>query len=92
MLQKTEVYNVNTHELIEQITKEIEKVLLKREEEKEKKNECLLTRKEAAKFLKINLSTLHNYCKQNKLKPLGLGKRVYFKKEELLNSLIYLNN
>lgn len=88
---KTEVYNVNVQELIEEISKEIQKVFLQRVENDEKNKEVLLTRKEAANLLSINLSTLHNYCKQGKLNPLGLGKRVYFKKEELLNSLIYLN-
>lgn len=88
---KTEVNNVNVEELIERFSKEVQKVFSLKEEEKEKNKQVLLTRKEAANLLHINLSTLHNYCKQGKIHPLGLGKRVYFKKEELLNSLIYIN-
>jgi len=37
-----------------------------------------LTRQEVADLLKVNLSTIHNWCKKGKLKPLGVGARVYF--------------
>lgn len=92
MLKKTEVHNVDAQDLIEQITKEVQRLFLQNELESKKEEPILLTRKEAAKFLKINLSTLHNYSKQGKVNPLGLGNRVYFIKDELLKSLTYLNN
>lgn len=42
-----------------------------------------LTRQEVSDMLNINLSTLHNWCKKGKLKPYGLGARVYFLRSEV---------
>jgi len=50
-----------------------------------------LSSSQVAKMLGINLSTLHNYCKQKKLIKYGLGSRVFFKKEEVVNALIQIN-
>lgn len=47
-----------------------------------------MTRSEVASMLKIDLSTVHNWAKSGKLKPYGIGSRVYFKKEEVENSII----
>ncbi len=49
-----------------------------------------LTRKEVAKLLKVDLSTIHNWCKSGKLKPLGIGNRVYFLRSDIEQSLIPL--
>lgn len=46
-----------------------------------------LSRQEVADMLQINLSTLHNWCKKGKLKPYGLGARVYFLRTEVEQSL-----
>lgn len=43
----------------------------------------LLTRNEVAEMLKCDLSTIHNWCKKGKLKPYGIGNRVYFKRSEI---------
>ena len=37
-----------------------------------------LTRKEVAELFNVDISTIHNWCKSKRLKPLGLGSRVYF--------------
>jgi hypothetical protein len=58
---------------------------------KPKEQDELLTRSETAKFLKCNLSTIHNHCRSGKLNPLGLGNRVYFRMSDLQKSLIPLN-
>lgn len=42
-----------------------------------------LTRQEVADMLQVNLSTIHNWCKKGKLKPLGVGARVYFLRAEV---------
>jgi excisionase family DNA binding protein len=47
-----------------------------------------LTRNEVAKMLKCDLSTIHNWCKGGKLKPYGIGNRVYFKRTDLESLLI----
>jgi len=53
--------------------------------------EELLTREEAAKFLKIGLSTLKKWTDDSKLVAYGIGNRVYYKKSELMSSLQRLN-
>lgn len=51
-----------------------------------------LTRNEVADLLSIDLSTVHNWCKSGKLKPLGIGNRVYFIRKDLEQSLTPLNS
>lgn len=50
-----------------------------------------LTRSEVAKMLSVDLSTIHNWCVKKKLKPLGLGSRVYFLRSDIEEVLIPLN-
>lgn len=50
-----------------------------------------LTRQQVAKMFDVDLSTIHNWCKSGKLKPLGLGSRVYFLRSDIEASLIPLN-
>ena len=50
-------------------------------------NEDLMTREEAAKFLKINLSTLYYWTKNGKLNSYGIANRRYYKKSEILTCL-----
>lgn len=49
--------------------------------------DVLLTRSEASEFLKISLTTLWNWTKSGKIAAYGAGNRVYYKKNELLESL-----
>lgn len=51
----------------------------------------LLTREEACKLLSINKTTLWKHTKSGKLKSLGLGNRVYYKKNEVLEAVKHLN-
>lgn len=50
-----------------------------------------LTRSDVAKMFNVDLSTVHNWSKSGKLKPLGLGARVYFLRSDIENSLQPLN-
>lgn len=54
---------------------------------KHEKPEELLTRKETASFLKINLSTLHRWSESGKIKRYCLENRVYYKRSEVESSL-----
>ncbi|MDM1328104.1 helix-turn-helix transcriptional regulator [Myroides odoratimimus] len=56
------------------------------------KNNELLTRKEVLDFFGISSSTLWRWCKNGYIKQYGLGGRSYYKREELNNSLVLLNN
>lgn len=51
-----------------------------------------LTRQEVAKMLSCDLSTIHNWCKKGKLKPYGIGNRVYFKRTDIELVLVPLNS
>jgi excisionase family DNA binding protein len=46
-----------------------------------------LTRSELAEMLKCDISTIHNWTKKGKLKPYGIGNRVYYKRNEVESSL-----
>jgi hypothetical protein len=50
-----------------------------------------LTRQQVAKMFDVDLSTVHNWSKSGKLKPLGLGSRVYFLRTDIEACLIPLN-
>ncbi|MBS9768314.1 MAG: helix-turn-helix domain-containing protein [Flavobacteriaceae bacterium] len=49
-----------------------------------------LTRNEVADWLKIDLSTLHNWTKKGKLNAYGIGSRVFYKRHEVENAIIKL--
>ena len=42
-------------------------------------------------MLKVDISTISNWCKTGKLKQYGIGARVYFKRKDLEESIIKLN-
>ena len=58
----------------------------------DKADDELLTRDETARFLQCDISTLHNWVKKGKLNAYGIGNRRYFKRSELLESLILIKN
>lgn len=53
-----------------------------------KEPEELLSRDEVAKLLKIDISSVHNWCKKGILKRYAIGGRIYFKRSEIEESLI----
>lgn len=84
--------NYSSENLKEDISKSV-KELIKEvliENTKQVPNEYL-TRQEVAQMFKVDLSTIHNWCKSGKLKPLGIGARVYFLRAELEQSLTPLS-
>jgi len=50
-----------------------------------------LTRQDVADLFKVDLSTIHNWCKTGKLKPYGIGSRVYFLQSDIDTCLTPLN-
>jgi|TARA_B110000483_G_scaffold52845_1_gene65814 predicted site-specific integrase-resolvase len=52
------------------------------------KNENLLSRTEASQFFKVSLPTLWRWTNKGLIKPYYLGGRVYYKYDELINSLL----
>lgn len=52
----------------------------------------LLTREEACMLLKIDSSTLWRWTNKGMVTAYGIGRRRFYKKEELFNSLIQLTS
>ena len=50
--------------------------------------EDLLSRKQAMQFLDISSATLDRWSNKGLVNRYGIGGRVYFKKSEIINSLI----
>jgi excisionase family DNA binding protein len=51
-----------------------------------------LTRNEVAEMLKIDLSSVHNWTKRRILQSYQIGGRVYYKRDEVENAIVKLNN
>lgn len=50
----------------------------------EKEKEIYLNTKEAQEFLKIGHSTIHRFINTGKLKPVRFGRKLLFKKSDLI--------
>ena len=75
------------NEIIKGVKTELEQ--LKKDFQPKQPSEYL-TRNEVAEMLKIDLSSVHNWTKKGKLKAYGIGWRVYYKRDEVENSIIEL--
>lgn len=84
--------NLTQEQLQELITSSVKKSLTELKDELHLLNDGndLLTRDEACQFLKVDSSTLWAWNKQGRIKSYGIGARRYYKKSELLESLIQL--
>lgn len=51
-----------------------------------------LSRKDVAKMFGVDISTIHNWTRTGKLRPLGISGRVYFLSSEVHASLKPLND
>ncbi|WP_339837280.1 helix-turn-helix domain-containing protein [uncultured Flavobacterium sp.] len=77
---------------LKQIIKEVikEELLQVKKQLEEKETDILMTRQETCEFLKINSTTLWNWTNKGKIECYGIGNRRYYKKEDLLKSLVLL--
>ena len=88
MKNATLLHEISRDELLtlfEEIKSQL--VELKQNLEPKKPNEYL-TRLETAELLKCDISTIHNWTKKGKLRPYGIGNRVYYMRSEVEASLI----
>jgi excisionase family DNA binding protein len=89
MIEKFVMTNYDRNEFIslirEAFSDEI-KAILKQKDQQNEYDE-LLNRKEAARFLKISLRTISNYQEDGRIPHYRLGRAIYFKKGELMQSL-----
>lgn len=92
-MEKIQFIQTTPEQLQTQITQGVQSQLKEfLEVYKPKQPNDYLTRKEVAELFKVDLSTVHNWCKSGKLKPLGIGARVYFLRSDVEKSLIPLNS
>lgn len=91
-MQKVQFIQTTPQELQDQINEGV-KIQLQEflSHYKPKQPNDYLTRSEVAKMFKVDISTIHNWCKSKKLNPLGIGSRVYFLRSEIEASLKPLN-
>jgi hypothetical protein len=91
-MEKSILLHYITPDKIKQIIKAVIKEELSevRKQLEEKDSEVLMTRQETCEFLKIDSSTLWNWTNKGKIACYGIGNRRYYKKEDLLNSLVLL--
>jgi len=84
------VVQLKSEELFNKIRQIVSCQLEKTELDKNIKEE-LFTRKQTAKFFDVAISTIHRWKKEGKINSYGIGGREYYRKEELLQSLIKTN-
>ena len=80
---------LSKEELQDLIGKSLEEVI-KNNSQNNPPDQELLTREEACKLLKVDSSTLWRWTNKGKITAYGIGSRRFYKKEELLSSLIKL--
>jgi len=87
-----EIILINKNELVDTIEKTISNRLQNLESLISKLNsgsdqKTYLSRKETAKLFSVSLVTLHKWVKKGYLNPHYIGNRVYFKYEEIINTV-----
>lgn len=83
-------FNINSKTLLLVTKEDLRDVLLdiinsnnSKAEKEGKQEDRILTRKEAAKMLSVDISTLWRWEKEGHLLPSRIGKRIYYKYSEI---------
>jgi excisionase family DNA binding protein len=89
----TQIYlqGISLHDLNESLLRGVDQKISNLIKKSEVEEQQYLTRKEVAEKLSISLPTLHDWVKKNILKAYRIGNRVYFKKNEIDQSLKPIN-
>jgi len=82
--------DVTPEELVDLINDGVKTQLkeFKKDVSNQNENDDLLTRNQACEFLQINSSTLWHWTNKGKVKAYGIANRRYYKRAELMESLI----
>lgn len=72
----------------------IENLLNNKAEIKDNEKQHLewVTRQKVAQMFDVDISTVHNWSVKGKIKPYGIGNRVYYKRHELDEALISIRS
>lgn len=76
---------------LEQLAEALKPLLQSVSSEQQTEN-VLLTREQVCKLLTINKTSLWKHTKSGRLKSYGIGNRVFYKKNEVLDSITPLNH
>lgn len=78
---------ISAKDLKEDILEGVKKLI---EDNSEKSSDKIkyLTRKETAKLLKVDISTLHNWHKQKILIPKQIGRRIYYLLSDIKDAML----
>jgi excisionase family DNA binding protein len=90
MIKNQIIFDVLSKKELEDLIEKSLKEVIKNNPQNIPPDQELLTRDEACKLLKVDLSTLWRWTNQGKITAYGIGSRRFYKKEELLSSLIKL--
>lgn len=88
MQENIPLFQINLDDFMEILEEKISQVMAKTIAEKsspEKKD--FYTRKEVSDLLRVSTTTLHNWAKDNILKPKKIGSRVYYSYDEVQSKL-----
>lgn len=78
---------------VEQLAEVLKSMLfLSCKQEQTQSENPLLTREEVCKLLSFNKTSLWKHTKSGKLKSYGIGNRVYYKRDEVLNAVQPINS
>lgn len=88
--QLIQIENITIEELKKELLLEIKQLLIEFNKEQVIEEE-LIDRKEVAKLFKISLVTVSDWTKKNILPAYRIGRKVVYKKSEVLASLNKMN-
>lgn len=90
---KTEVFGVSPEDLKNIILDDLKDELARliNSFKPEKKEDEYLTRKEVSKILKVSLTTISDWSKNNIIKPRRIGNLIRFKRSDIDKALIEIN-
>lgn len=77
---------------IEQLAEVLKPLLLAKTQEQSQSESPLLTRDEVCELLSFNKTSLWKHTKSGKLKSYGIGNRVYYKRDEVLEAIKPINS
>ena len=91
-MEKSILLHLISPDELKLIIKEVirEELVEVRKKLEEKDSDVLLSRQETCDFLKIDSSTLWSWTKKGKIDCYGIANRRYYKKEDILKSLVLL--
>ncbi|REG94157.1 helix-turn-helix domain-containing protein [Flavobacterium aquicola] len=77
---------------IEQLAEALKPLLLGKTQEQIQPENPLLTRDEVCELLSFNKTSLWKHTKSGRLKSYGIGNRVYYKRDEVLEAVKPINS